>query len=373
MKKQGFIPRLESLRGIAALTVVGYHVNNQLAGGRANGWLDKMAGRLIGACANGTGAVVTFFVLSGFVLARSLDGNSDPVRFLRNRLLRLFPAAAAAVALLTVLYWKFGFFVGFRASFDPINVVLNMLLIRSDINVVMWSMTVECVATPLILLSVWTLQKRSDPQLWVLIIVLIGLSSVGPYVHLLGGFTNLAPLYAFIVGVLIHFRGEQRASSLSPRLAVAVAIISIALFCFCGSRTQSALVLLLECLSSAAIIALIAWRPAMALFKPLDSRLARFYGQVSYSFYLLHLIGISIAFRLTDPAALNAAGLPLSLTVMFATAVSILLTTPAAYLSWRFIEMPVINFAKSVGRRRSQDVIAAKERTTELDTNSSLI
>ena len=373
MKKTGFIPRLESLRGVAALTVVGYHVNNQLSAGLTNDWLDALASHLISACANGTGAVVTFFVLSGFVLARSLDNNSDSVRFLRNRLFRLFPAAAASVALLSVLYWKFGFFVGFRASFDPANVILNMLMMRSDINVVMWSMTVECVATPLILLSVWTLQKHREPQLWGLMIVLIGLSSVGPYVHLLGGFTNLAPLYAFIFGVLIHFQGERRASSLSPGRAVAVAITSIALFCFCGSRTQSALVLLLECLSSAAVIALIAWRPAMALFKPLDFRLARFYGQISYSFYLLHLIGISLAFRLIDPAKWNAAGLPLSLTVIFATVISILLTTPAAYLSWRFIEMPAINFGKSLGRRRTQNEITTKGEIDEFESGSEAI
>lgn len=372
MKKTGFIPRLESLRGVAALTVVGYHVNNQLSGGTANGWLDTLADRVIGACANGTGAVVTFFVLSGFVLARSLDSNSDPVRFLRNRLFRLFPAAAATVALLTVLYWKFGFYVGFRASFDPVNIVLNMLMIRSDIDVVMWSMTVECVATPLILLSVWALQKHRELQLWALMIVLIGVSSWGPYVHLLGGFTNLAPLYAFMAGVLIHFKSEQRASSLSPATAITVAIVSVALFCFCGSRTQSALVLLLECLSAAAVIALIAWRPSMALFKPLDFRPVRFYGEISYSFYLLHLIGISLAFRLITPVAWNAAGLPLSLTVIFATAIAILLTTPAAYLFWRFIEIPTINFGKSFGRRRrhSGNVIGGKGQVAELESGS---
>jgi peptidoglycan/LPS O-acetylase OafA/YrhL len=372
LKKQGFIPRLEALRGIAALAVVGYHVNSQLSAGAVNGWFDALASRVIGACANGTGAVVTFFVLSGFVLARALENNSDPVRFLRNRVFRLFPAAAATVALLTVLYWKLGFYVGFRASFDPINVVLNMLMIRSDIDVVMWSMTVECVATPLILLSVWTLQKHREPQLWGLLIVLIGVSSWGPYVHLLGGFTNLAPLYAFIVGVLIHFRGEQLASSLSPSRAVAVAVTSIVLFCFLGSRTQSALVLLLECLCAAAVIALIAWRPATALFKPLDFGLVRFYGQVSYSFYLLHLIGISLAFRLMEPAAWSGVGFPLSGTVLLATAISILLTTPAAYLFWRFIEVPAINFGKSFGNRQKavSSVSAEDARMAELESSS---
>jgi peptidoglycan/LPS O-acetylase OafA/YrhL len=370
VKKTGFIPRLESLRGVAALTVVGYHVNNQLSGGSANGWLDTLVARLVGVCANGTGAVVTFFVLSGFVLARSLETNSDPVRFLRNRVFRLFPAAAATVALLTVLYWKFGFYVGFRASFDPVNVVLNMLMIRSDIDVVMWSMTVECVATPLILLSVWTLQKHRELQLWGLMIVLIAISSWGPYVHLLGGFTNLAPLYAFIVGVLIHFRGKQLASSLSPGQAVAVAITSIVLFCFCGSRTQSALILLLECLSAATLIALIAWRPAMPLFRPLDFRPVRFYGQISYSFYLFHLIGISLAFRLADPAAWNATGFPRSLTAILATAIAILLTTPAAYLSWRFIETPAINFGKLLGKTLTRTATVGKGQVAEFEAGS---
>jgi peptidoglycan/LPS O-acetylase OafA/YrhL len=370
VKKTGFIPRLESLRGVAALTVVGYHVNNQLSDRPAHGWLDTLFGHLIGACANGTGAVVTFFVLSGFVLARSLENNPDPIRFLRNRVFRLLPAAAATVALLTVLYWKFGFYVGFRGSFDPVNVILNMLMIRSDIDVVMWSMTVECVATPLILLCVWILQRRREPQLWGLMIVLIGISSWGPYVHLLGGFTNLAPLYAFIVGILIHFKSKQLASSLSSGRAIAVAITSIALFCFCGSRTQSALVLLLECLSAATLIALIAWRPAMPLFKPLDFRPVRFYGQISYSFYLLHLIGITLTFRLTDPAAWNAAGFSRSLTTILATAIAILLTTPAAYLSWRFIETPAINFGKSLGRRRTQNAIAGKGQLAEFEAGS---
>jgi peptidoglycan/LPS O-acetylase OafA/YrhL len=41
MKKLSFLPRLESLRGVAALTVVGYHVNGQLSEGLTNGTLDS--------------------------------------------------------------------------------------------------------------------------------------------------------------------------------------------------------------------------------------------------------------------------------------------------------------------------------------------
>src|ERR1700704_5016768 len=132
-----FIPRLESLRGVAALTVVAYHVWGQFSDKPSAGW-DAAAFYALRWLSNGTGAVVGFFVISGFVLARSLEANPDPVRFVRNRIFRLVPAAAAAVALLTFLHWRFGFFVGYEGDFAPVNVILNMLMIKSDINGPMW-------------------------------------------------------------------------------------------------------------------------------------------------------------------------------------------------------------------------------------------
>src|SRR6266478_3582869 len=45
----------------------------------------------------------------------------------------------------------------------------------------------------------------------------LSLSPIGQYSHLLGGYPTLAPLYAFVVGVLIHFRGARIASLIGPR------------------------------------------------------------------------------------------------------------------------------------------------------------
>jgi exopolysaccharide production protein ExoZ len=323
LKDPGFLPRIESLRGIAALMVVGYHVNSLLSGTTS------------ALFANGIGAVVTFFVLSGFVLARSLDANIDPIRFLKNRFWRLFPAAAAAVLLLTWLHWQFGMFVGYEASFDVFNVVLNMLMIKSDINGVMWSMTVECAAAPLVLFSVWLYRERGQIPLWGLASLLFAFSFWGAYVHLLGGFTNLASFYSFVIGVLIHFRGKRFAESLPEGPAIVAAIIVICVFCYCGLKKQTAPILALECICAATVILLIAWRPTMALFKPLDLKLVRFYGQISYSFYLLHPLGILFAFRF-----IKLTTLPLQAEIIFMTMSAVLLTTPAAYLSWRFIESP---------------------------------
>jgi peptidoglycan/LPS O-acetylase OafA/YrhL len=362
VKKLNFLPRIESLRGLAALMVVSYHVSGQFQGSPFSNWLDGYAFQTISAASNGIGAVVVFFVLSGFVLARSLDNNPNALTFLRSRFFRLLPAASTVVALLTVLHWRFGIYVGYEASFDPLEVILNMLMIRSDINGVMWSMTVECVATPLILLSVWLIRWHGALPLWSLIAVLFGLSFWGPYVHLLGGFTNLASMYAFVAGVLLHFRGQRIVSPLSPRAATAAGVLAIALFLYCGMKKQTAPILLLECLSASILVVLIAWRPGFSLFNLLDSGLARFYGRISYSFYLLHPLGILFASRLLDPIVEQSPGLSVSLKVLVTTFLSISLTTPCAWLSWRLIESPFIRLGKRAWLNSSDNIVTENSR-----------
>jgi peptidoglycan/LPS O-acetylase OafA/YrhL len=145
------------MRGLAALTVVSFHVLGEVSDKPSIGSTDAAAFQVLWALSNGTGAVVAFFVISGFVLSRSFVANPDPLRYFRNRIFRLFPAAVVVVALFTALHQWFGIFVSHEGDFSSVNVVLNMLMIRTDINAVMWSMKVECVATPLILCSVWVL------------------------------------------------------------------------------------------------------------------------------------------------------------------------------------------------------------------------
>ena len=341
--RMAFIPRLESLRGIAALTVVACHVWGQFSDTPSAGW-DAAAFYILNGLSNGTGAVVGFFVISGFVLARSLEANPDAVRYFRNRAFRLFPAAIAVVALLTALHRSFGIYVMYEGDFSPGNVLLNMLMIRTDINAVMWSMKVECFATPLILLSAWLVRRDGAPWLWAVILVLFGLSFWGPYVHALGDSTNLAPLYAFVVGVLTQNYG-RRLFDIRPSVATAAAILSVILFCYLGTRKQTAPILLLECFSAAWLVALIAWCPVW-IFKPLDFGPVRFYGKISYSFYLLHVLGMLFADRILGLAGVSLSGLPVSVGTIALTVLSVMVTTPAAYLCWRFVEKPCINFGK---------------------------
>ena len=280
----------------------------------------------------GLAPVVLFFVLSGFVLARSLHNNPSILAYFRNRAFRLFPPAAATVLLLTALFYRFGFFVGFRGSFDWPNVVLNALLIRSDINGVMWSMTVECFATPLILGCFLACKRFGPASLVALSVVLFGLSFVGPYVHLLGGATNLAPLYAFITGVLLHFAVVD---GYQPRHLVTGTLMAILVFVICGTRKQTPLLNLGESLASGALILLVATSPTSKLFAVLDLPPVRFVGRISYSFYLLHVIGMSLALRFEPQGTL-------ALFVL-----GVLCTIPLAWISWRCIEVPFMRLARA--------------------------
>jgi peptidoglycan/LPS O-acetylase OafA/YrhL len=224
----GFIPRLESLRGIAALTVVAAHVWGQFSDAPSAGWDAVVFGGLKGL-SNGTGAVVGFFVISGFVLPRSLEANADPSRYFRHRIFRLFPAAITVVALFTALHQWFGIYVAYEGDFRPGNVILNMLMIRTDINAIMWSMKVECVATPVILFSVWLVQRNGASWLWAIIAALFALSFWGPYVHALGDTSNLASFYAFLVGVLAQHYG-RRIAGIRPSVAAIAALLSVVFF-----------------------------------------------------------------------------------------------------------------------------------------------
>ena len=232
-----------------------------------------------------------------------------------------------------------------KATSDPATSILNMLMIRTDINAIMWSIKVKCVATPVILFSVWLVRPNAAPWLWAIIAVLFALSFWGPYVHALADSSSLASFYAFLVGALAQHYG-RRIAGIRPSVATIAALLSVVFFCYLGTRKQTAPVLMLESLCAACLVALITSH-TVAPFRPLDLGVVRFYGKISYSFYLLHLLGILFADQALVAAHFPLAALPFSFAMITVLIASVLTTTSAAYLSWRYIEVPFINLGKS--------------------------
>jgi exopolysaccharide production protein ExoZ len=334
-----FLPRLEALRGIAAVAVVGYHSRN-----------DEVV--------TGMAPVVLFFVLSGFVLARSLQRDTAPLTFVRNRVFRLVPAAAASVLLLTILYWQFGFHVGFQTHFDPVNVLLNALMIRSDINGPMWSLTVECFATPLILAS-FLVHRRFGPRpLAILCVVLFGLSFWGGYVHLLGGVTNLAPLYAFVAGVCLHFAAQEGRTIPFPVIST---LAAGTLLLACGLHKQTSPTILVEAVAASMLVYLVATENHSRLFSALDLPPIRFVGRISYSFYLLHMIGLAVAIAVAPNSSFTQ------------FLVAVLVTLPLAWISWRCIEIPFLRWRATRRAENTRDFAAHKEAADALSESLKLL
>ncbi len=356
--RTGFLPRIESLRGVAALTVAVLHATTPLVALPAQGRLDQAGLFAIKALTNGYGAVVAFFVISGFVLARSLDRNFDARGFAVARAFRLLPAAAAAVGVVAILHGFFGYALNGGVSYGPVNVILNMLMLRVNIIGVMWSMKAELAATPLIFFCSWIGRAGKPHRLLVIAGVLFALSFLGQYCHALGEDTNLGPLFAFPIGVWLHFGGRKLVEQLSTRSTVLVAGFAIVVFCGCSFfNTVASVGLLVECLSAATLVALVAYREGETLFAPLDYPIVRFYGKISYSFYLLHPLSLWFAARVADHVQ-RLSDLPVSVIALVAAVCSVAATTPFAYLSWRFVETPFVRLGKSARRQETSSARA---------------
>ncbi len=291
---------------------------------------------LIKALSNGYGAVVAFFVISGFVLARSLDRNFSASRFARGRIFRLFPAAIMTIGLFAALFYGFDFVVYRGASYAPLDILANMAMLRADIDRVMWSMKAELAATPLIFACVWLFRRRGTPALIATAVVLFGLAFIGQYSKLIGDDTNLALLFAFPVGILVHFKGEAMARQLRPAAALLGVVGSVAVFCACAFfKPSGTWALLVQCLSAATLVMLIAYRSEVPLLTVLDARIVRFYGRISYSFYLLHPLTFWTTGQLTAWLLNGVDGLPLTVVAVTSVLFSVAAVTPLAYASWR--------------------------------------
>ncbi len=163
----------DSLRLVGALAVLFSHSYLITQGTEASEPLQQLlhGGKNIA----GLYGVFSFFVISGFLLSRSLERNPDIVRFAVNRALRLLPGFVCCVLfcalvlgpLATQLDWRDyltspGMIDYLRQSFTsladaPLPGVFNYSgIVAEVVNGSLWSLRAE-VASYLILLVLWTL------------------------------------------------------------------------------------------------------------------------------------------------------------------------------------------------------------------------
>jgi peptidoglycan/LPS O-acetylase OafA/YrhL len=353
-RRHHFIAELESLRGIAAVTVAIFHSANIFPVDGPPAYLPTLwelgsaqnpAMRFITVLFNGSGAVALFFVLSGFVLAGSLARNTTaPLRkawtFVLRRFLRIYPALAVNILLMSLLLLVFSPVISTRVT--PLREIgQNLLLISFPINGATWSLMVELCVVPFLLAVHFAAQRFGTVA-----IVLLLAASLYPLYAPVSFAANIVALYAFmfVLGMLVAEIHRRWSPALGPRaftvgLTGSIVVLLMARFVL-GYGSPWAL--LSEGFASAAIIALVVTGPRGRVHDFLRRPMLRFLGRISYSYYLYHPLMLQLT--AATLVAFSPAGWlvthPMTGALITAVAV-VILTVPLAWWSEVWIERPM--------------------------------
>jgi len=351
---------LDSLRGLAALSVVIHHcLINHPAFSDSSGsywWLKASPLHAVWA---GHEAVVLFFVLSGFVLSMSFLGDPRYLPFVVRRWFRIYVpyivSVAVAVLAMTVaghqaLPWPSPWYEHvWPAHLATGDLTGHLALVSTfnpePLNPVYWSLIHEMrisLVFPLLMLLVTRYDWRFSLPFLLLLSYAGGLANNPTPVN------TLEYAVMFWVGAKLAQHREQltvRYARLSrlQRLTLAVAAICAYTFSYWRSwgdvwtegavddwaATLGASVFIVAALADPAARRLLLSAPVRAL------------GRWSYSLYLLHAV-VLIAFL-----GLLAGRIPL--TAIFA--LTVVVAIAAAWLSYRLVEVPAIRAGRALADR----------------------
>ncbi|WP_428395914.1 acyltransferase family protein [Lichenicoccus sp.] len=358
----GRIKSLDSLRGVAALTVVFYHCfllfpgsyayhHSPFHGGARDlySWFTRSP---LCLAISGPAAVLVFFALSGLVLTFPLTRGQLVREYYVKRILRIWPPFAVAILFSVILEWfvqpgpieGFGRWISFTWN-EPLSAGLvreHLLLLggtRNGLDNPMWSLTHEMRVS--LIFPALVLAMRATPILTCVISVLmLGLAAVLP-AHGNIITTQLAMtasyLFLFASGALLglHLRAVRSFVAGLPAWASVTAwIFALSLTTLTPGPNSAVgsicngVLLLVAGLGALAIVALCTTenRVTHCLETPFPSWL----GRISYSLYLVHvpiIVGFAYSFPHADKLLLITAGIAVS--VLAAEALNRLIETPS--------------------------------------------
>ena len=342
---------LDGLRGLAALSVVAFHVwlyRPERVPGTRTALDDRVFFELhLG--------LICFFVLSGFLLYRGLLRRPNLRRYAVHRIARIVPAYYVAIAGCLIIFVALGLdelvppteslplFLAFGQNYFSDTLM--------EINPVTWTLCVEAafyLALPLVLLA------RSGRARVTLLVALIGATLVWNALTYGGAWTDVSektlPAYAghFALGMLVALWVESRSRRITAAWTGVLAAAGICTVVASGWWYETpgllpdtrALVLKLPAAIGFALLVAAAAAGRGLVVRALSARPVVWAGVVSYGVYLWHLPLIIIGNELAWwPQAIAP-----RLAVVAAAALA------AGWMSWVVVERPAIGYA---GRARA--------------------
>jgi peptidoglycan/LPS O-acetylase OafA/YrhL len=343
-KPPGQIVELQSLRGIAATAVM---IGHALVYYDTSEWFYGLA-RLF----NGRAAVVVFFVLSGYVLTRSLRNSQfdqDSIRrFYIQRAFRIYPAIwmASGLGLIYIffLHWQIpvehvGSLVRseFRIDrFDALHIVASLAAMTTFIIPQLWTIFIEIVASIALPGIAFVTLHRQGWYPWMLTIaILISLAYPNSYYHVTMYFMD------FVIGAALAIPDmAHRLFSKAPANRLVFGCLA-ALACtqFLPGAYYNPFVHLGETILAATVIGLVIG--AKERVEWLASPILLFIGDISFSIYLLHYVVLCTIAKMFVILPLNVN----TLSILLAVATCVI-TVPLAWLNYIYIEKPGIQLGK---------------------------
>ncbi len=362
---RGFYERLEALRGVAALWVAIGHSTIWLSFGPERALWSKAVwdiqggqatlARALIALSNGAAAVNIFFVLSGFVLAKSLAGIPlRPITYVSYTVKRLFRIAPALwFSLVVVLSYLWLVFPGYTENLigsiwynwmyaQPASlsaVLNNAAFISASLNPNAWTLQVEMLASLALPFAVWALGVNGVVRS----ITVLATFIIAAFLtrNIFGGVIHF--FYMFVLGAIVakHANENYITRIVKTELAVVVSFLLMLGAGIAFPLDHAFFTDIIVVIGAVGVVWAISAQSEAKVLRLLDGRFVRFLGKISYSFYLLHFIALyatSTYFLKYLPLGVLL-GYPL-LVVLAAAVLSIAISLPFALFSFHYIEKP---------------------------------
>jgi len=354
---------IDALRGIACLSILVYHFSDMLYSANVDvpSMLDPFF-RFAGY------AVPLFFIVSSFTLYLSLEAKKDEKnRFIKFYIRRLFRIAPLFYAVL--VFFLIRMVIALHSPPSAPAVLTNILFVFNlfpsyfeSIIPTGWTVGVEMLFylwLPLIFISVSSL-RRSLAFVLVAILIshLTNLLLPEIFVGQYATFNFFSQLPVFAIGVVCYFIYKYYIPKIqsSYRVPVSLLLLLTSFALFYSLATYLLYYIPSEIFFS---LSLPSWQAvgfsflllSLSLFSNglIVNRVTRFFGKISYSIYLVHPLLIQSLIPVYG--YVGHSSLPIMVSIGLCLLLSILITTPIAMLTYRYIESPGMRYGKKVASR----------------------
>jgi peptidoglycan/LPS O-acetylase OafA/YrhL len=352
---------VDSLRGIAALSVVFFHVL----------YVPKPSPTVANYVANeimnfGITGPFLFFIISGFSLCLTMPRHDRSVTpDLSFGISRFFRIAPAFFFMLMVTIARDYFFFGFGYSFS--NILLSMSFLfnlvpghQEGIVWASWTIGVEMLFyvafLPLYRLGIkW--------QIVIILAALILFGILGCFVsigYMYWSFIGYFPLFVFgmIAFELYSYVRTRDSAKILGRLLIGIGVTIIVLCIFENPVGRNLIFRFPVGVGySAVLLGGVLCHPKVLSVKPL-----LFYGRISYSLYLVHAPIIYACSRLFSVVSANVSG---DLAYVVCAIITLSIATVCAHMMYEFIEKPGIRLGavllKMISERSPANFLAARK------------